>query len=121
MKTLDSTINNLIGLALGIAVVFGGGWYISQNPAVLAPMQGFLDGEQAVSAAPSPPVASTPSPPTTHLPATMPEAGLIIRGVKMPADCQDPNKTGMQNMVTYVSQHPEIPDSEVAGYVCGWN
>jgi hypothetical protein len=121
-------INAIVGVCVGIAIVS----YVKTHDlsSAIAGVTPPASAQAVQAAAPAPPAvqaAAPTAPPTTHLPAVIPKPGLVIRGVKMPTDCQDPAKTGTQNLVTYVEQHNDpnaagyVPDADVDDYVCGWN
>jgi hypothetical protein len=126
MKT--NPITAIIGVGVGIALVY----YFNTNPAAFTNAREALTARQPVAQAAPAPVATPEvpqAPPTTHLPAVQPKKGMTAKDIgitnrgnlMMPDDCQDPEKTGMQNMVTYVTMHPGIPDADIPDYVCGWN
>lgn len=98
----------IIGVCLGIYLV----------------SSGTLSNLHLNAASPLTPVAQAApatTPPTTAAPPLAPTKasdGMYVRGVKMPANC---HADQYPELVAYVTQHKDVPDSDIADYVCGWN
>ena len=92
----------IAGVCLGIWLVSSGTFSNLQINAASA-----AAAQATTSTTAAPPLA-----PTTK------SDGMYVRGVKMPASC---HADQYPELVAYVTQHKEVPDSDIAGYVCGWS
>lgn len=106
----------LLGILIGFVVVS----YVNVNHTEAAAAA--IDTVTSSTLAPVTSTSIRSKAPATTLPAAKPATpaskgkAFVVRGVTMPGNCL----SLQPELVTYVEQHREVPDADIAGYVCGW-